>query len=51
MPGKGMSEYLLLWTNLSRLNGTLVIANLSLFFVSRLVIEKGYYYTFCSLFF
>jgi hypothetical protein len=32
-------------------SGTLVIANLSLFFVSRLVIEKGYYYTFCSLFF
>jgi hypothetical protein len=50
MPGKCMSEYLLLWTNLSRLNGTLLIANLSLFFVSRLVIEKGYYYTFYSLF-
>ena len=44
-------HYALLWTNLSRLNGLMIIANLSLFFLTRLVIEKGYYYTFYSLFF
>jgi hypothetical protein len=44
-------HYALLWTNLSRLNGLMVIANLSLFFLTRLVVEKGYYYTFYSLFF
>ena len=43
-------HYALLWTNLSRLNGLMIIANLSLFFLTRLVVEKGYYYTFYSLF-
>jgi hypothetical protein len=44
-------NYPLLWTNLSRVNGLMIVANLSLFFLTRLVVEKGYYYTFYSLFF
>ncbi len=51
MKKKFGSDYPLLWTNLPRLNGMLIVANLSLFFVTHLVIEKGYYYTFYSLFF
>lgn len=51
MKRKFGSDYALLWTNLSRLNGMLIVVNLSLFFVTHLVIEKGYYYTFYSLFF
>jgi hypothetical protein len=52
-PGQKQFErhYALLWTNLSRLNGLAIVANLTLFFLTRLVVEKGYYYTFYSLFF
>jgi hypothetical protein len=55
LSGPGQKQFerhcALLWANLSRLNGLMVIANLSLFFLTRLVVEKGYYYTFYSLFF
>lgn len=37
------------WTGLSHLNTLLVVANISLFFATRLVIDEGYYYTFYSL--
>lgn len=39
-------QYPILWTNLSRLNGSLLLANVSLFFLTRLVVDKGYYYPF-----
>lgn len=51
MQAKFERNYALLWTNLSRLNGLLIVANLTLFFLTRLVVEKGYYYTFYSIFF
>ena len=38
----------LFWTNLSRLNGLLVLLNISLFFLTGLV-AHGYYYTCYSL--
>lgn len=37
------------WTGLSHLNTLLVVTNITLFFVTRLVIDEGYYYTFYSL--
>ena len=37
------------WTNLSHLTSLLIVVNLSMFFVTRLVIDEGYYYTFYSL--
>ena len=42
------ADHLVLWTNLSRLNGLLVILNISMFFLSGLV-TQGYHYTFYSL--
>src|SRR5712691_10723200 len=51
MQKKFERHYPLLWTNLSRLNGLMIVANLTLFFLTRLVVEKGYYYTFYSIFF
>lgn len=41
-------NYVLFWTNLSRLNSLLVILNISMFFMTGLV-NQGYYYTFYSL--
>ncbi len=41
-------EHVLFWSNLSRLNGLLIILNISLFFLTGLV-AKGYYYTCYSL--
>ncbi len=38
------------WANLSRFTSLLIILNLSLFFISKLVITHGYYYTYYSLF-
>lgn len=37
------------WQNLNHLNSLLIVINLSLFFVTKLVIEQGYYYTYYSL--
>lgn len=42
------AEHVLFWSNLSRLNGLLIILNISLFFLTGLV-AKGYYYTCYSL--
>lgn len=42
------AHYMLFWPNLSRLNGLLVILNISMFFLTGLV-NQGYYYTFYSL--
>jgi hypothetical protein len=42
------ADHVLFWTNLSRLNGVLVILNISMFFLTGLV-TRGYYYTFYSL--
>ncbi len=42
------ADYALFWTNLSRLNGLLVILNVSMFFLTGLV-NRGYYYTCYSL--
>lgn len=41
------ADHALLWGNLSRLNGLLVILNISMFFLSGLV-TRGYYYTIYS---
>lgn len=41
-------DHVLLWGNISRLNGLLVILNISMFFLTGLV-TQGYYYTFYSL--
>jgi hypothetical protein len=41
-------DHVLFWTNLSRLNGLLVILNISMFFLTGLV-TSGYYYTCYSL--
>jgi hypothetical protein len=37
------------WSHLSRLNGLLVILNVSLFFLTELVTTQSYYFTFFSL--
>ena len=42
------ADHVLLWGNISRLNGLLVILNISMFFLTGLV-TQGYYYTFYSL--
>ena len=42
------ADYALFWTNLSRLNGLLVILNISMFFLTGLI-NHGYYYTCYSL--
>ena len=44
-----VNDHVLLWGNLSRLNGLLIILNISMFFLTGLV-AQGYYYTFYSLF-
>ena len=41
-------DYVLYWSNLSRLNNLLVIINISMFFLTGLV-AQGYFYTFYSL--
>jgi hypothetical protein len=38
----------ILWASLSRLNNLLIILNISMFFLTGLVV-RGYYYTFFSL--
>ncbi|MFW2367298.1 MAG: hypothetical protein ACN4GW_12830 [Desulforhopalus sp.] len=43
-----IADHALFWTNLSRLNGLLIILNISMFFLTGLV-AKGYYYTCYSL--
>ncbi|MGB3212305.1 MAG: hypothetical protein WBB19_16505 [Desulforhopalus sp.] len=42
------AEHVLFWSNLSRLNGLIIILNISLFFLTGLV-AQGYYYTFYSM--
>lgn len=37
------------WANLSRLTNLLIVLNITLFFLTGLVTEHGYYYTFYSL--
>jgi disulfide bond formation protein DsbB len=37
------------WAHLSRLTNLLIILNISLFFLTDLVTQQGYYYTFYSL--
>ena len=39
------------WAHLSRITNLLIILNISLFFITDLVIKFGYYYTFYSLLF
>ena len=41
------ADHVLLWSNLSRLNGLLIILNISMFFMTGLI-NRGYYYTFYS---
>lgn len=41
-------EHVLFWSNLSRMNGLLIILNISMFFLTGLV-NQGYYYTCFSL--
>ncbi len=43
-----ITDHVLLWGNLSRINGLLIILNISMFFLTGLI-SKGYYYTFYSL--
>ena len=42
------AEHILFWSNLSRMNGLLIVLNISLVFITGLVAE-GYYYTCYSL--
>jgi hypothetical protein len=42
------ADHVNFWSNLSRLNNLMVIMNISMFFLTGLVI-KGYFYTFYSL--
>ncbi len=37
------------WSNLDRTSNLLILLNFTLFFVSKLVITQGYYYTYYSL--
>ena len=37
------------WSNLARFNNLLIILNISLFFLTELVTQGGYYYTYYSL--
>lgn len=39
----------LLWANLSRLTGLVVMLNVTLFFITQAVTKGGYFYTFYSL--
>ncbi len=39
------------WAHLSRFTNLLIILNISMFFLTDLVIKHGYYYTYYSLFF
>ncbi len=39
------------WAHLSRINNLLIILNISMFFLTDLVIRQGYYYTYYSLLF
>lgn len=39
------------WAHLSRLNNLLIILNISMFFLTDLVIRQGYFYTYYSLVF
>ncbi|MBW1893321.1 MAG: hypothetical protein JRF40_05960 [Deltaproteobacteria bacterium] len=43
------SQSAIYWGNMSRFTNLLTILNLSLFFISELVITHGYYYTYYSL--
>ena len=38
------------WSHLSRFTNLLIIANISLFFLTELVTKQSYYFTFYSLF-
>jgi hypothetical protein len=42
-------QMVLYWTNLSRSTNLFVILNISMFFLTEMVITKGYFYTFYSL--
>jgi len=37
------------WAHLSRLNNMLIILNISMFFLTDLVVKQGYYFTYYSL--
>ncbi len=37
------------WAHLSRINNLLIVLNISMFFLTDLVIRQGYYYTYYSL--
>jgi len=39
------------WGHLSRMTNLLIVLNVSLFFLTNLVTQQGYYYTFYSIFF
>ena len=43
------NQMILYWSNLSRTTNLLVILNISMFFLTELVIKQGYYYTCYSL--
>lgn len=38
------------WGHLSRMTNLLIVLNVSLFFLTNLVTQQGYYYTFYSIF-
>lgn len=42
-------QMVLHWTNLSRSTNVFIIINISMFFLTEMVIKEGYYYTFYSL--
>ena len=44
-------QKIIYWSNLDRTSNILILLNFSLFFVSKLVITQGYYYTYYSLMF
>ncbi len=44
-------QRMIYWSNLDRTSNVLILLNFSLFFVSKLVITQGYYYTYYSLMF
>ena len=47
--GSFEQQMVLHWSNLSRCTNVFIILNISMFFLTEMVITQGYYYTFYSL--
>ena len=43
------NDHVVYWNHLSRVTGLLIVSNVSLFFLTELVIRQHYFYTFFSL--